>query len=222
MNKKILYIALFFAASLLSSCSENVENWNPETSEYTGRFVFKVLNEDMTVVTHDYDGAELSIFNTAANLENEIWVEDDDHVENLKSKFFLTGTPSNFSSNSNNFDDLTNNILNTGVPSSSPTAADQTVSVNRNDVRASLIEGKILKNAAKSIGNNTVDSIYMKVQFHAGILNFKSFEVPVDQRADPDVEEFEWKYDSATENTADNRVIVIAGYRYTGLPEDNF
>lgn len=222
MRKKILYITLFSVASFFSSCTENIENWNPETADFTGRFVVKTLSEDMTTVTHDYDGSEVSIFNTAANTANEVWIQDEEHLEDLHSKFTLSGSSASFSSENNSFAALPNNVETTSAPSTAPTAANQTTSVDRDDIRAAIIEGKILEKAAKSIGGNATDSLYLKVQYYGGTLNFKSMETPSDQWTDPNVPEYKWEFDSATEITARNRVFVIAGYRYTGFPEDAF
>lgn len=71
--KKIVF--LFSVISLLftfSSCQEGLDNWNSETYEYSGRFVFKLMSEDMSVTYVDYPDSEIQLYNTAENVVNNV------------------------------------------------------------------------------------------------------------------------------------------------------
>jgi len=49
---------------MFTSCQEELESWDSETLEYSGRFVFKLMSEDMSDTYVDY-GYEIQLYNTA-------------------------------------------------------------------------------------------------------------------------------------------------------------
>ena len=179
MNKISTFIGIIFASCLLlSSCQQDIEVWDSETFGYDGRYVIKLMNEDMSTVTHEYDGSELQLYNTAANQPNELWMEDMKHLIPLKSKFAFTGTPNSFKSSETDFNKLTNNSLAVTAPgtdeAAAPTAENQTAEVPRDDLRATVLDGKILVKAVTTKGGNVADSLYLKVKLYGGLAVFKS------------------------------------------------
>jgi hypothetical protein len=220
--KKIAF--LFSVISLFcmfTSCQEELESWDSETLEYSGRFVFKLMSEDMSDTYVDY-GYEIQLYNTAENIPNNVWIDDHGSIFPLKSKFVFSGNASAFKSVTEDFAQLPENILSTeDVPSVDPTAAGQTyVEEEQWYIKAAILEGKILPGAATSIGGNQADSLYMKIRLYSGAATFTSYEIPVALRADPEVPEFAWKFTSAVPNPEMEETYVIGGYRYTGMPED--
>lgn len=227
MNKISAFIGLIFASSLLlSSCQQDVEIWDSETYGYDGRYVIKLMNEDMSTVTYEYDGSELQLYNTAANQPNELWMEDMQHLIPLKSKFTFTGSPNGFKSSETDFNKLTNNTLAITAPSAqeaaTPTAENQTAEVPRDDLRATVLDGKIMPKAAKTKGGNLTDSLYLKVKLYGGMATFKSKAKPKDQWQNPNKAEFIWELTSVKPDPSKVRTIVIGGFRYTGFQEDEY
>lgn len=222
--KNIFYILgiLIFTISV-TSCQKDLEIWDSETLDYSGRFVFKLMSEDMQDTYVDYDGYEIQIYNTAENVPNVVWMEDHGDIFPLKSKFELTGNASSFKSTTEDFAQLLNNIYSTDdLPTPNPTAAGQTVTEDEKwYTRATVLEGKILPGAATSIGGNSADSLYIKIKLYSGTATYTSYEIAEALRADPKVPEFRWRFTSATRDPAMDEIYVIGGYRYTGMPEDN-
>jgi|AGTN01.1.fsa_nt_gi hypothetical protein len=223
--KKIIYLLnILCVAIAFSSCQEDLEIWNSETLEYSGRFVFKLMSEDMQDTYVDYEGYEIQIYNTAENVANVIWMEDHGDIFPLKSKFELTGNALSFKSATEDFSQLPDNILSTeDYPTPAPTAAGQTfIEDEKEYIRASILEGKILPGAATSIGGNSTDSLYIKIKLYSGTATYTSYEIAEALRADPAVPEFRWRFTSATHDSSMDEIYVIGGYRYTGMPEDQF
>ena len=227
MNKISTFIGIILASGLLlSSCQQDIEVWDSETYGYDGRYVIKLMNEDMSTVTNEYDGSELQLYNTAANQPNELWMEDMQHLIPLKSKFTFTGTPNSFKSSETDFDKLANNILTITAPTTkeapAPTAENQTAEVPRDDLRATILDGKIIAKAVKTKGGNVADSLYLKVKLYGGIATFKSKAKPKDQWQNPNTAEYIWVFTAVRPDPSKVRTIVIGGYRYTGFAEDEF
>ena len=55
----------------------------------------------------------------------------------------------------------------------------------------------------------------------SGTVKFTSYSVPVEERADPEVEQFDWLYESATYDNTLDESYVLAGHRKTGFSEDD-
>lgn len=224
--KNIIYIlSILFLTLTVSSCTEDLEIWDSETLDYSGRFVFKLMSEDMADTYVDYDGSEIQIYNTVENKANVIWMDDHGDIFPLKSIFQLSGTAASFKSVTEDFAQITNtNILSTeDLPTPAPTAAGQTVTEDEKSyVKAAIMEGKIIPNAATSIGGNTADSLYVKIKLYSGTATYTSYEISEVLRADPLVPEFRWRFTSATHDPSLDEIYVIGGYRYTGMPEDQF
>ena len=219
--KKIFYLISILTITIaFSSCKEELEIWDSETLEYSGRFVVDLYTDDMTELIDD--GYEFRIYNTSANVANEVWIDDIDGMFPLKSKFMFTGNSGAFKSSSEEFTKLTDNILSTyKLPTPAPTALSQTKSVvGKEYVKAVVLEGKILPLAATTVGGNKSDSIYMKVKLYSGTANYTSIEVPLALRKDPEKAEFKWKFESSTVDAALDETYAISGHRYSGMPED--
>lgn len=229
MKKIILYAIVAFFTFSFTSCEKELDLWNSETLDYSGRFVFQLMSEDMQDVYMPYDGSEIQIYNTSNNVANEMWIDDISHFIPLKSKFSFTGTSDSFKSSSLEYDKLGDNIYAVNVvPTSAPTAAGQTTTINKfsatstNYLNGAILEGKIIPNAATTPGGNKADSLYLKIVLHTGTATYTSYAVPVSLRKDPEKEEFAWKFQSSTVDPTRDETYVIGGYRYTGMPEDQF
>jgi hypothetical protein len=220
--KKLIYI-LVGSFIGLTACNDDIEIWDSAVLDYSGSYVVQVQAEDGTVISDYIDANKIDIYNTVDDVANELWITDHGKDLELTSKFFLTGDASSFASKSMAFDDLTLNIsvVKEGF-TPKPTAAGETVTKNIWGAKTALVEGKILPKAMTTIGGNVADSIYMKVVFMYGDVTFKSVEVPVEYRADPEVPEFKWIFESSVyDATSTDETYVYSGYRYTGFPEDS-
>ncbi len=209
----ILYIVIIAVLSLVSCSEDKLEGWSPKSKDYSGKFVYTQLDK----VQNPKHGT-LFISNTASNKKDEILID----VENvLKSKFNILGEMSDFKSVSDDFSKLTENMLNLDVkPKNAPTGANQTVSVDIDNCKVSLIEAKILKGKGTSVGGNKSDSIYLQFKLYKGKFNFESYLKPKNKNTDPD--EFDWKFVSSQDiQGAKLDTLTLGGYRYTGFPEDN-
>ena len=228
MKRITIFIGLFFAtASFLTSCQQDVEVWDSETLNYSGRYVIKLMSEDLSETYHDYDGSELDIYNTSANIANEVWIEDVSKVIPLKCKFSFTGTAASFKSANMEFDKLTNNLNAIVPPKASekvpdPTAEGQTAEVARDYLRAVVVDGKIIPKGTKSKGGNVVDSLYMKVKFYSGKVIFNSKLKAQKDWKDPTKPEFAWILSSVTYDPTKGELMVINGRGYTGFEEDEY
>jgi len=205
-----------------TSCEEEIEIWDSATLDYSGTYVCEVQLEDGTVISGYNDSRKIDLYNTDANVADQLWMTDHGKYLEITSKLFLTGDPSSFASKSLNYDDLELNHAMVKVPSTKPTAAGETTVKNIWGAKTALVEGKILPKGMTTAAGNVADSIFMKFVFMYGDVTFKSQEVPEAYRANPDVAEFEWIFDSSVyDATSTDETYVYSGYRYTGFSEDS-
>ena len=224
MKKNIIYLTLVLFSFTVSSCQEDVEVWDSNTLSYSGTYFWELLSEDMADTYQGYDSdVQLLIYNTSENTENEVWIEDTKGKFPLKSKFSLEGTSASFMSKSMDFADLTNNVtaIEDEKPSIKPTALNQEEVVDVDYIRTAILDGKILSKAGTTVSGHAVDSIYIKIKLYSGTVKYTSYVVPLALRADPEVEEFAWEYNSATYNATLDKTYVISGFRKTGFSEDD-
>ncbi|MDR0566297.1 MAG: hypothetical protein LBG47_04565 [Prevotellaceae bacterium] len=237
MKKFIYALSIFAGMAVLASCYNEMDSWYSETFEYAGRFVVATTcdeyEDDNTSIE---DGLEVMIYNTASNVANEIWIDFAVAGSPQKGKFKVTGTPAealcsenaeNISSSSYSID--TDYGLAPFDPSYAAYFRVPTAAGERNDgiqqyTYITLDVLKILPGAATSIGGNTVDSIYLKVTLHHDYMEFESQQTDPKTWEDPSIPEYEWVIKPGTNTPADpdewDEHWTLAGYRYTGYPED--
>jgi len=212
------------ATIFLTSCHEKLEVWDSETLDYSGTYFWQLYDENFTEPIEDYHhDIQLMIYNTSENIQNKVWIEDTNHVFPLKSKFTFTGDSKLFKSETQDFDEIENNEYAIETPTTKPTGIGETITEDRDYIRAIVLEGKILTDAATTISGNPVDSIYIKLKLLSGSVSFKSYELPEALRANPEEREFDWEYTHATydsTNTADE-TYILSGHRKTGFVEDD-
>ena len=224
INKLVLVVAMAIVGLSFPSCNDDIEIWDSAVLDYSGSYVVQVQAEDGTVYSDYNDENKIDIYNTVDDVENELWISDYGKYLEITSKFFLNGDASNFASKSLEFNDLPLNIsvVKEGFEPKPTALGQDTIVKGIWGAKTALLEGKILPKAMTTIGGNVADSIYMKIKFMYGDVTFKSVEVPVEYRADPEVAEFKWKIESsAYDATSDDEIYVYSGHRYTGFPEDS-
>jgi len=222
INKLFLVASVMIVGLSFTSCEEEIEIWDSATLDYSGTYVCEVQLEDGTVISGYNDSRKIDLYNTDANVADQLWMTDHGKYLEITSKLFLTGDPSSFASKSLNYDDLELNHAMVKVPSTKPTAAGETTVKNIWGAKTALVEGKILPKGMTTAAGNVADSIFMKFVFMYGDVTFKSQEVPEAYRANPDVAEFEWIFDSSVyDATSTDETYVYSGYRYTGFSEDS-
>ncbi len=127
-NKSIIGLITLVISLSFISCSEDVEIWDSNTLSYSGTYDIQLLSEDETTVYVDYDaGDQIQVYNTAANVANDIWIHDLDGVFPLTSKFNFAGNSTSFMSTSTAWDDLTNNLDALDVPDTDSTINDEDI-----------------------------------------------------------------------------------------------
>lgn len=223
MKNIFLYlIGACISLSLVSCDDTELEDWDSAVLEYSGTYLYQVSDLDGNLLVDYNNEHKLEFYNTSADVANELWIDDHDKVFELRSKFFFNGDPSSFTSKSVAFADLTNNENAIVIPDSKPTAIDETVVEARDYIRAAIVEGKIIKDGATTLGKNITDSLYVSIVLYSGSVTFKSEAVPVAYRANPDKEEFQWVFDTVAHDATKDEAYIIAGHRYSGFTEDDY
>lgn len=233
MKKIVLYLSV---VACMVSCYEELDNWYSETFNYDGRFVVSsACQEFPSKGAIIEDGNEIYIFNTAANVPNDIWLDDVSGKFPLKSKLTLNGTPDNFSGTAKvqnvsskyfifNEDEGEYVEFSPGNSADFPeaTAAGQLCDGYQEYAEMTLDEGKIKPKGATSPGGNVVDGIELKITLHTDNVKFTSVLVPEDDWEDPAVPEYTWSVQTGSNSPDPTKVEhwTLAGYRYTGYPED--
>ena len=87
--KKYSIIILSLLSLALSSCFEEIDNWDSAVLDYSGRYVVKLLDTDGNALT-DFDGTEIHLYSTSANKADEMWIDDFQSLFPMKSKIFFT------------------------------------------------------------------------------------------------------------------------------------
>ncbi|SBV93673.1 conserved exported hypothetical protein [uncultured Dysgonomonas sp.] len=231
--KKIFYILSVFAALMFTSCLQEKDNWYSETAALDGRYVVATscaeYSDDDTSIE---DGEEVMIYNSAANVNDEIWI--DTHVAGtaVKSKFKITGDASGFkgvTAESSNVSTLSSYIYVNGgfynpATYTKPTAVGQLIGGIQVYSRVTLVEGKVTPKSATTIGGNVSDGVYIKVITHNDYVQFIGVLVPEKDWTVPGVPEFVWQLKEGSNTPADSdgmdETWTLEGYRYTGYPED--
>lgn len=227
------YIISAFICMALTSCMEEKDNWYTETAALDGRYVVATkcaeYSSDDTAIE---DGEEVMIYNSAANVKDEIWI--DTHVAGaaVKGKFKITGDASGFKgadAESKNIKALTSYIYVDGkvynpATYEKPTAAGQLVGGIQLYTRITLVEGKVTPKGATTIGGNVSDGVYIKTIMHHDYVQFVSYQASEEDWEDADVPEFAWELKEGSNTPADSdgwdETWTLEGYRYTGYPED--
>jgi len=223
---------------VFTSCFEDKDNWYTETSTLDGRYVVATTcEEDADNNTSITDGVEAMIYNSAANVKDEIWIEMNLFGEPVKSKFKITGDASGFKGVDTQLENV-NEIYYIDTDYGFAPFRDEYKSYFRVPTsaglinegvmlypRVTLIEGKVIPKGATTIGGNVSDSIYVKVAAYSDYVTFISYELSADKWEKPDVPEYGWKIKEGSNvptngDTDWDHTWTLSGYRYTGYPED--
>lgn len=238
--KKIIYIiSIVFVGISFYGCQQEFKNWYSETAQYDGRYVVATTcEEDSDGNTSIEDGVELKLYNTASNVADELWLETAIYEEPVKTKIKITGNSASFASNEVAANTKKNIYIYMLRPNGDPTVFSQANAVRDYGAATAVYktfpgiqfytkikveEGKIIPNAATTIGGNKSDSIYVKVLAQSDFLTFESYQTPESSWKVAGVPEFAWRLKAGgnTPASADwDQHWTLAGYRYTGYPED--
>ncbi|WP_419033707.1 lipid-binding protein, partial [Dysgonomonas gadei] len=222
-----------FAALVFTSCLEEKDNWYTETAALDGRYVVATTcaeySSDNTAIE---DGEEAMIYNSAANVKDEIWIETHVAGAAVKGKFKITGDASAFkgaTAEAKNVSTLLSYIYVNGnfynpATYAKPTAVGQLIDGIQLYTRITLVEGKVTPKSATTIGGNISDGVYIKTIMHHDYVQFIGYQTSEDDWEDPNVPEFAWQLKAGSNTPADSdgmdETWTLEGYRYTGYPED--
>jgi hypothetical protein len=226
---KKLYVLCLTACFAWTACDQELDIWDSETLDYSGRYLFELYDEEMKDIYLNYSiDQEIQVYNTSDNRANEIWINDIYHNFPFKSKFFLEGNASSFQSKSTDFAQLTDNEYSFDFPGNDPQSADDRVAIPQYFLRCYINEGKIIPGGATTVGGNRVDSIYIKLTLYNGTVYFKSAWIPEEERTDPSIA-YKWEIENVTTeldpddpDMEASETYILSGHRYTGLPEDQY
>ena len=206
MKYKIIFI--YIVSVLIISCDmkEPYEQIDSAAVDYAGQWYFQVKSADMATDYKIYDASTLLTYNTAADVANEIWIDDEGKsLLNLKFRSNFSGDANSFSSGMSD----NSNYLATPMPLNLPDTAGLTTQVVQYR-QCEVIEGKILLDAATTKTGNKADSIYLSVRMVENTANFTSIGTPGN---------YTWSAQGTTEQNIER---VIAGHRYSGFYEDMY
>jgi len=222
---------------LLTSCFEKIDNWYTNTAGYDGRYVVAMTcdeySDDDTVIE---DGEELMIFNSAANIANEIIISTNVATEPIKGKFTISGTPENFQGTNKSVNLGLGTAISTanlyyafntnGSLAAPPTAATQ-AGLESEGIQfyanISIETGKITPLSKTTIGGNKSDGILLNVTAYHDYLVYESYQTPEETWAVAGTPEYAWRVKAGSRENADGEEEhwTLDGYRYTGYPEDD-
>ncbi|RCW26072.1 lipid-binding protein [Marinilabilia salmonicolor] len=213
MKKIIIFLSILLSTGFFVACDEELEVWDSETLEYSGRWHFKVQGENGDVVK-EYGSHTLHTYNSAANVEDELWLDDVNNVLNIRVKFDISGDPTNFKSVDVSESAAGENVKDYPAPAATPEEGATAVEDNFFN-KATILEGKVLKGAGVSKTGDPVDSIYLKLNLFAG-------EVVYNSVFDDVTETYVWDEGTFSYYPESDSVVVLSGTMYTGFPEDEY
>ena len=251
--KKIIFLSVFLSMMMmLTSCFKEIDNWYTNTSAYDGRYsvATTLTNKEYSFVNEVFeswgappgywedqwtieDGVELMIFNSAANVEDEIIIDtyvsvnyDNEGPVRVKGKFKINGNPSNFSGQGI----VPNLAIRTEFPSADtgdffldmgpyydepwyvfddeypdglPDALGEEWNAIQLYARMSMEEGKITPNGETTIGGNLSDGVSLKLTLYHDFLIIESYQTPADTWDKPNVPEYAWRIKEGSRRNAD-------------------
>ena len=235
--KKIVFLCVSLSL-MLTSCFKEIDNWYTNTAGYDGRYSVAVSceeydDDDLAIE----DGEQLMIYNSAANVADEILIDTHLADEPIKGKFTISGSPASFKGGNISVNLAFGAALTTGnmyyaftatgglaVPpaASTATAAGLTRDGIQIYARVSLDDGKITPDGKTTIGGNISDGVLVKVTLYSDYLVYETYQTPQDTWASPTNPEFAWRIKEGSRENADGweEHWTLDGYRYTGYPED--
>ena len=213
MKNIIIFLTICLSIAL-TSCFEEVDVFDSETLDYSGRWYFEVKTEDGTPL-HNYGSHMLNIYNTSENVADKIWIDDVKNIFGIgtRIKYELNGDHSSFSSVDQTENGAGSNVRKPELKD--PTGPDQSTTVSNYYNKGVILEGKILKLGGLSKTGAPVDSIYMKLKFFIGELEYNSV-------FDDDKKKYVWDDGTFTYYTNSETTLIIGGTMHTGFPEDDY
>ena len=233
--KKIIFLCVS-VSMMLTSCFKEIDNWYTNTSGYDGRYSIAVTcEEDPNMNLAIEDGENLMIFNSAANVADEIIISTHLDDEPVKGKFKISGSPADFKgaakvlniglgtaiTTANLYYGLNANGALTAPPSGNPGSAGLERNGYQFYAQLSLDKGQITPLGKTTIGGNKSDGVLIKVTLYNDYLVYESYQTPPPW-ANDNVPEFAWRVKAGSRRNDDGEELhfTLDGYRYTGFPED--
>jgi len=239
MRKLLFILSISSLMVFFSSCFGEIDNWYTETAGYDGRYSVAISCEEYDDDDMDIeDGEHLMIYNSSANVSDEIVIDVHLADEPIKGKFKVSGDPSNFKGQNTAVNVAFGAALTTanmfyafsatGGLAAPPTAATATsAGLTRDGIqiyaRLTLDQGNITPNGKTTIGGNKSDGVLVKVTLLSDYLLYETYQTNPLDWADPNKPEFAWRVKEGSRENAEGweEHWKMDGYRYTGYPEDD-
>lgn len=221
--KNIFYVITIVAFVFgFSSCEDDYEVENTKVAVFAGDWFYEVFDADNNLeMPYDYKESTLLSYNTASNLENEVYFDDQEVYLYFKSRFELKGSAESFSSEA-----LALNEYEYDIPESIEVLKGEVVVDLIESIDYGLVEltnGKIILKGAtvwQDKEHAKADSIYVEFRFYTGEFTFVPVKDSTYLNADDNVEYDVYHYEPATPHyTVDDtseEIYFIGGHRKTG------
>lgn len=221
--KNIFYVITIVAFVFgFSSCEDEYEVENTKAAVFAGDWFYEVFDADNNLeLSYDYQGSTFLSYNTAANLNNEVYFDDQGVYLSFKSRFELKGSADSFSS-----EGLALNEYEYGIPGSIEVLKGEVVGDSVESIDYGLVEltkGKIILKGAtvwQDKEHAKSDSIYAEFRFYTGEFSFVPVKDSTYLNADDNLEYDVYHYEPAIPHyivdDASEEIYFIGGHRKTG------
>lgn len=234
--KKYISLLTGVCIAFFLSCEKD-EIGGSATQKMAGEwYVMASLLDDGGNVLYESSLFLMATYNSAANVADEIWIDDSEEFLSMKCKFKFTGNASSFTTDKSEVENeyvnlyIYSELADDYAPFTSSyagyfpeiTAAGQLADGIQEYTHVILEEGKITPNGATTAGGHIVDGISLKIACTTDYVTFVSYELDEEDWEDPLVPEYAWMYQAGSNiRTTDmDQSWVIEGHRYTGFAED--
>jgi hypothetical protein len=221
--KNLLYILVVISLAVsFTSCQDEYEVEMTEPAEFAGEWFYEVSDTEGNLYmgySDSYHSSTFLTYNSAANLPDEVFFDDQGVFLYFKSKFTLEGDKSGFSSS-----DVAINLYEYSVPDpmqvvSGTSVGDSTINIPYGLV--SITDGKIIEDAAtvwQDKEKATADSIYFQANFFVADFTFNAVADSTyeDEGISYDVYHFEPAENHYTYDEGAPESYVVSGHRKTG------
>lgn len=215
MKRIIKYFVFSVFVLVLFSCEQEYTVENTATAGFAGEWYYQLILSDGTVYwDYWYEGPTFNTYNSADNTPNELWFDDNEEL-GVKALLQISGEPTSFTGTGGI------NLSVVSEPDSIPVAAGVPLSVLVDDYAyVELLEGKILKNAARVWQDKeqaVADSIYLKFQFSSATFNYTSRQVDRLEEDGSTTTFYVWEKDANYYTVGEVLdTLIWAGHRQTG------
>ena len=136
--KKLIFCIATITLVYLTSCQKKPDVGGTATQKMSNEWWVKLYDPGGAEVT---DFGHIATYNTSANTNNQIWIDDQGEIWDFKIK--VNADPNNLTFSANQAESV----------------------VDQYNIKVTVTDGKIIENGGHSKNGVITDSIYMKIEF---------------------------------------------------------